>query len=36
MFLGSKVLPVFRAANLTIICDPIVYTMWEPQLLTTL
>jgi predicted transcriptional regulator len=29
-FLGSKVRPVCRANNLTAICDPIVYTMWDP------
>jgi hypothetical protein len=25
-----------RADNLTAICEPIVYTMWDPQLLTIL
>jgi hypothetical protein len=30
MFLGSKVGLVLRADNLTAICEPIVYTMWEP------
>jgi hypothetical protein len=27
MFLGTKVLPVRKADNLTAICEPIVYTM---------
>jgi hypothetical protein len=36
MFLGSRVRPVHRADNLTAICEPFVYTMWDPQHLTTL
>jgi hypothetical protein len=36
MFWGSKVGPVRRADNLTTICEPIVWTMWDPQHLTTL
>jgi hypothetical protein len=36
MFLGSKALPVRRADNLSAICEPIVYTTWEPQRLTTI
>jgi hypothetical protein len=36
MFLGSKALPVSKADNLTGICEPIVYTMWDSQHLTTL
>jgi hypothetical protein len=30
MFLGSKVRPVRRADNLTVIYEPIVQTMWNP------
>jgi hypothetical protein len=30
MFLGSKVRPVRKADNHTSICEPIVYTMWDP------
>jgi hypothetical protein len=30
MFLGSKVRRVRKADNLTAICEPIVYTMWDP------
>jgi hypothetical protein len=30
MFLGSKVRRVSRADNLISICEPIVYTMWDP------
>jgi hypothetical protein len=30
MFLGSKVRPVRRADSLVTICEPIVYTMWDP------
>jgi hypothetical protein len=30
MFLGSKVLPVRGADNLTAIYEPIVYTLWDP------
>jgi hypothetical protein len=36
MFLGSRMRPARRADNLTAICEPIVYTMWDPQRLTTL
>jgi hypothetical protein len=31
MFLGSKAWSVRRADNLSAICEPIVYTMWDPQ-----
>jgi hypothetical protein len=30
MFLGSKVQPVYRADNIVTICEPTVYTMWDP------
>jgi hypothetical protein len=30
MFLGSKLRRVRKADNLTAICVPIVYTMWDP------
>jgi hypothetical protein len=30
MFLESKVRPVRKADNLTAICEPIVYTLWDP------
>jgi hypothetical protein len=33
---GSKERPVRKADNLTAICEPIVYKMWEPRRLTTL
>jgi hypothetical protein len=33
---GSKGLSVRKADNLTAICEPIVYKMWEPRRLTTL
>jgi hypothetical protein len=33
---GSKKRPALRADNLTAICKPIVYEMWEPQPLATL
>jgi hypothetical protein len=36
MFLGSRAWPVRRADNLVTICDPIVWTMWDPQHLTIL
>jgi hypothetical protein len=36
MFLGRRARPVLRADNLTAICEPIVYTMWDPQHLTAL
>jgi hypothetical protein len=35
MFLGSKVRRVRKADNFTAICEPIVYTMWDPEHLTT-
>jgi hypothetical protein len=30
MLLDSKALPVLKADNLTGICEPIVYTVWDP------
>jgi hypothetical protein len=30
MFLGSKVQRMRKADNLAAICEPIVYTMWDP------
>jgi hypothetical protein len=36
MFLGNRARPVRMADNLTIICEPVFYTMWDPQHLTTL
>jgi hypothetical protein len=30
MFLESKVRQVRKADNLTAICEPIVWTMWDP------
>jgi hypothetical protein len=30
MFLGSGARPVRKADNLTAICEPNVYTMWDP------
>jgi hypothetical protein len=33
---GGKGWPAREADNLTTICEPIVYKMWEPQRLTTL
>jgi hypothetical protein len=33
---GGKGRPVRKAANLTTICEPIVWKMWEPRRLTTL
>jgi hypothetical protein len=33
---GGKGRPARRADNLTAICEPIVYKMWEPQHLITL
>jgi hypothetical protein len=33
---GGKGRPVRGAHNLTAICEPIVYKMWEPRRLTTL
>jgi hypothetical protein len=34
--LGGEGRPAHKADNLTAICEPIVYKMWEPQHLTTL
>jgi hypothetical protein len=34
--LGGKGWPARKADNLTAICEPIVYKMWEPRRLTTL
>jgi hypothetical protein len=34
--LGGKGLPTRKADNLTAICEPIVYKIWEPRRLTTL
>jgi hypothetical protein len=36
MFLANTALPVRKADNLTIICEPIAYTMCDPQCLTPL
>jgi hypothetical protein len=36
MFLGSGARPVRMADNLNAICELIVYTMWDPQHITTL
>jgi hypothetical protein len=33
---GGKGRPARKADNLTAICEPIVYKMWEPRRLTTL
>jgi hypothetical protein len=33
---GGKGLPAHKADNLTAICEPIIYAMWEPRRLTTL
>jgi hypothetical protein len=33
---GGKGRPVPKADNLTVICEPVVYRMWEPRCLTTL
>jgi hypothetical protein len=33
---GGKGRPGFKADNLTAICEPIVWKMWEPRRLTTL
>jgi hypothetical protein len=35
MFLASKTLPVREADKLTAICEPIMWTVWFPQHLTT-
>jgi hypothetical protein len=34
--LGGEGWPARKADNLTVICEPIVYKMWEPQHLTAL
>jgi hypothetical protein len=34
--MGSKARPARKADNLTVIYEPIVKTMWDPQRLTTL
>jgi hypothetical protein len=36
MFLGIKQRPGHKADNFTAICEPIFYTMWDPEHLTTL
>jgi hypothetical protein len=36
MFLGIRARPVRKADNLAVICEPIVYTMWDPQHLAAL
>jgi hypothetical protein len=36
MFLESRALSVREAESLAAICEPIVYTMWDPQHLTIL
>jgi hypothetical protein len=36
MFLGSRARPLRRAVNLTAICEPILYTTWNPQHLANL
>jgi hypothetical protein len=36
MFLGSRARPVRRAENLAAICEPVVWTMWDPHNLTTI
>jgi hypothetical protein len=36
MFVGSKVQPMCKADNHIAICEPIVYTMLDPEHLTTL
>jgi hypothetical protein len=33
---GGKVWPALKADNLTAVCEPIVYKMWEPRRLTIL
>jgi hypothetical protein len=35
MFLGIRAPPVRRADNLAAICEPTVYTMWDPQQAST-
>jgi hypothetical protein len=34
MFLGSRALPMREADKFIAICEPTVYTMWDPQHLT--
>jgi hypothetical protein len=34
MFLESRARPVRRAGNLNAICEPTVYTVWDPEHLT--
>jgi hypothetical protein len=36
MFVGSRARPVRKADNLTATREPTVYTMWDPEYLTTL
>jgi hypothetical protein len=36
MFQGSRARPVRKVDNLATICEPIVYTMWEHEHITTL
>jgi hypothetical protein len=36
MFLRSPARPARKTDNLSAICEPIVYAMWDPQHLTTL
>jgi hypothetical protein len=36
MYLGVEGQPALKTDNLTAICEPIVYKMWEPLRLTTL
>jgi hypothetical protein len=36
LFLESRARPVRRADNLTVVREPIVYEVWDPQHLTTL
>jgi hypothetical protein len=31
MFVGSKARPVLKDDNLATVCEPIVYTMWDPR-----
>jgi hypothetical protein len=35
MFLGSRARLVRRADNLTTICEPVLWTVWDPQHLMT-
>jgi hypothetical protein len=36
IFLRSRARPVLKSNNFTAICEPIVWTMWDPQHVTTL